>query len=131
MEDEKRDERTALKKEVLEYHAGFCKTFSNPKRLEILCLLKEGAMTVSAITNKLGEPKANVSQHLTVMRMTGILKTRRNGTNVYYGIANKKIIQACSLMQDALVRLMEGVAVFSKQQVIATMKGGKYSDKNN
>ncbi len=131
MEDEERPEWTAVKKEVLEFHAEFCKTFSSPKRLEILCLLKDGEMTVSDIIKKLGVPKANVSQHLNVMRMMGILKGRRDGTNIHYSIANKKITQACTLMQNALAHLMEGVAVISQQKVIATMEGGKYSDKNN
>lgn len=76
-----------MKKEVLEFHAEFCKTFSNPKRIEILNLLKGGEVTVGAIAKKLGVSKANVSQHLTVMRVTRILKTRREGTNVYYRIA--------------------------------------------
>ena len=43
-----------MKKKEVEFHAEFCKTFSSPKRLEILCLLKEGELTVSDITNKLG-----------------------------------------------------------------------------
>jgi DNA-binding transcriptional ArsR family regulator len=65
----------------LEFHAEFCKTFSNPKRLEILNLLKGGEVTVGAVAKKLGVAKANVSQHLTVKRVTRILKTRRDGTN--------------------------------------------------
>jgi len=114
-----------MKKEIHEFHAEFCKTFSNPKRLEIMCLLKEGEMTVSDITKKLGISKANMSQHLTVMRATGILKTRKKGTNIYYGIANKKITQACGLMQDALAHLIAGITEVSKQEVLAAMKGAK------
>ena len=100
-----------MKKEILEFHSEFCKTFSSSKRLEILCMLKEGELTVTDMTKKLGVPKANVSQHLALMRMRGILKTRRDGINIYYMIANKRIAQACSLMQGALVHLMKGVAV--------------------
>lgn len=117
MEDEEWTERIAMKKEILEFHAEFCKTFSNPKRLEILDLLKSGEMTVSALTEKLEVPKANVSQHLTVMRMMRILKTRRKGTNIYYRIANTKITQACSLMQAALAQLMKGVPVVQSRKM--------------
>ena len=97
-----------MKKEILEFHAEFSKTFSSSKRLEMLCLLKEEEMTVTDITRRLRLPKANVSQHLALMRMKGILKARRDGINIYYGIANKRIAQACSLMQDALLQLMKG-----------------------
>jgi ArsR family transcriptional regulator len=131
VEDEEGIKRITMKKEVLEFHAEFCKTFSSAKRLEILCLLKDRELTVSDIVKKIEVPKANVSQHLSVMRMMGILKTRRNGINIYYRIANKEITKACSLMQNALAHLMEGVAVISKQKVIAATKGGKYHDKDN
>lgn len=48
-----------MKKEILQLHADFCKIFSNATRLEILCLLRSGEMTVSELTEKLGIPKAN------------------------------------------------------------------------
>jgi ArsR family transcriptional regulator len=119
VEDEERDERTAMKKKAVEFHAEFCKTFSSPKRLEILCLLKEGEQSVSDITDKLGLSKANVSQHLTLMRMMGILKARREGVNIYYMLANKRLAQACSLMQKALEQLMEGSVRFNKEELVA------------
>jgi DNA-binding transcriptional ArsR family regulator len=97
-----------MKTEVMDFQAQVCKTFSNAKRLEVLNLLKAGEMTVSDITNALRTTKSNTSQHLMVMRMRGILKTRRDGTNVYYRIANEKLISACSLMQEALAQVMDG-----------------------
>ncbi len=123
MEDEEGAERITVRKEILEFHAEFCKTFSNPKRLEILDLLKAGEITVGAITEKIGVSKANVSQHLTIMRMMRILKTRRDGTKIYYRIANEKLTQACSLMQDALAQLMEGVPVVRKQGTVNIKDG--------
>lgn len=109
-------------KRISEFQAAFCKTFSNPKRLEILCLLKDGELTASDITKKLGTSKANASRHLTVMRMAKIMKTRREGANIYYMLANKKLVQACSLMQDALAGLMEGSHGLEKEE-IAAIKG--------
>ena len=108
-----------MKKKVVEFHAEFCKTFSSPKRLEILCLLKDGELTVSDITEKLGISKANVSQHLTLMRRMGILKARREGVKIYCMFANKRLAQACSLMQDALEQLMEGSFRLKKEALVA------------
>jgi ArsR family transcriptional regulator len=113
-----------MTKKISEFHAEFCKTFSNPKRLEILCLLKEGELNISDITQKLGISKVNASQHLTVMRSARILQTRREGTSVYYMLANKKLAQACGLMQDALAQLMEGSLGLEKE-AIAAMKRDK------
>jgi len=95
-----------MKKEMLEFHADFCKTFAHPKRLEILDILKCGEMTFAAIQKKIGASKPYTSQQLSVLRTKGILKTRRDGQDTYYGIANKKISQACTLMQEALAQLL-------------------------
>jgi len=95
------------KKENLEFHAEFFKTFSNSKRLEIFDLLKEGEMTVDALSGRLEIPKTNVSQHLTLMRKMRILRTRRDGRNIYYRIANDKLIAACTLMHEALEQIMK------------------------
>ena len=50
---------------------------------------------------------ANVSQHLAVMRQKGILVTRREGVNVYYRIANPKVIEACDIMREVLIEQLE------------------------
>ncbi|NTU42556.1 MAG: ArsR family transcriptional regulator [Nitrospirales bacterium] len=50
----------------------------------------------------LGIPKANVSQHLSIMKLKGILKSRREGVNIYYRIANQKVVDACALMREVL-----------------------------
>jgi DNA-binding transcriptional ArsR family regulator len=119
-----------MKKEVLEFHADFCKAFSNPKRLAILCLLKSGELTASDIIEKLGVSKVNASQHLALMRRMRILKTRREGTNIYYMLANKKLAQACGLIQDGLGQLMEG-SIGLEKEAIAAMEGDEYSDEDN
>jgi len=100
------------KKEIYEFHAQFCKVFSSPQRLMILECLKAGELTNGDIVKKLGSPKANISQHLTLMKMMRIVKTRREGTNIYFRIANRKLIDACCMMQDALKQLMKNVPDF-------------------
>jgi DNA-binding transcriptional ArsR family regulator len=94
------------KDEFYELHADFCKTFTNPKRIEILDLLRGGELTVTDIQKKIGIEKAHTSLMLNFMRMKNVLKTRRAGTNVYYRIADEKIAHACVAMQDALVGMI-------------------------
>lgn len=122
MEDEEGIEQSAMKKEILEFHAEFCKTFSNPKRLEILDLLILEELTAGEITTKLSLSKTSVYQHLRLMRMVRIVKTRRNGTELYYMLANNKIAGAYRLMQDVLVQLMKG-SVDTAKEAVAAMKG--------
>jgi DNA-binding transcriptional ArsR family regulator len=97
-----------MKKSIFDFQSEVCKTFANPQRLAILDLLKTQELSVGDITRALGKSKANISQHLAVMRLRGIVRTRRDGTNIYYRMANEKLSQACSMMQEALLHMMEG-----------------------
>ncbi len=89
-------------KSLFEMQAEICKTLTNPKRIEILNVLRNEEKTVSQLVGALGVSKANVSQHLAVMRHKGILTTRREGVNIYYRVANPKVIDACTLMKEVL-----------------------------
>jgi DNA-binding transcriptional ArsR family regulator len=93
---------TLTDKTIFEMQAEICKTLTNPKRIEILNALKNEEKTVTELVDALGASKANVSQHLAVMRHRGILTTRREGVNIYYRVANPKVIDACTLMKEVL-----------------------------
>jgi DNA-binding transcriptional ArsR family regulator len=94
-------------KTLFELQSEVCKTLASPKRLEIINALKDGEKTVGELVEILGVPKANVSQHLAVMRHKGILKSRRDGVNIHYKIANPKVVQACGLMREVLTEQMK------------------------
>jgi len=89
-------------KSIFEMQAEICKTLTNPKRIEILNTLGTEEKTVTELVARLGASKANVSQHLAVMRHKGILTTRREGVNIFYRVANPKVIAACTLMKEVL-----------------------------
>lgn len=101
-----------MKKEVFELQAEICKTLANPKRLEIIASLKDGELSVGELVRALGITKANVSQHLAVLRQRRVVKTRRVGVNVYYSIHSPKITAACTLMKSVLMeQLAEGHSI--------------------
>lgn len=105
----------ATMKQVFSMHAEVCKTLANPKRLEIIYALKEGELSVGELVKKLGIPKANISQHLAILRQRRVLVSRREGVNIYYRISNPKIVKACALMREVLTeQLMEEGRVVKK-----------------
>lgn len=89
-------------KEIYEIHADICQCLANPKRLEVINILRDKEMPVTDLADKMGITKANLSQHLAIMRNKGILKSRREGVNIYYSLANPKVIQACDIMREVL-----------------------------
>lgn len=92
-----------MDKRIFEMHAGICTIFSNPKRLEIIDLLRDGEKSVNELSGLMDIPQPNLSQHLTLMRQRGILDARRDGVNIYYNIANPKVIKAFDIMREVLL----------------------------
>ena len=91
-----------MEKEIYELHADICRILSNSKRLEILNTLRDKELSVAELKELTGLAKANLSQHLGVLRQRKIVTTRREGVNIYYRIANLKVIKACDLMREVL-----------------------------
>jgi ArsR family transcriptional regulator len=89
-----------------ELQADICQTLANPKRLQILNLLKSGELSVGAMVAALEIAKPNLSQHLAVMRQKGILATRREGTTIYYRLATPHIVEACRVMRQVLMEAL-------------------------
>jgi DNA-binding transcriptional ArsR family regulator len=74
------------------------KILANPKRLEILNLLREQEMSVEQLVQTLGVAKANVSQHLALLRHAKLVTVRRIGLNGYYNIIDPRIVEPCRIL---------------------------------
>ncbi len=57
-------------------------------RLSVLCHLLDGPMCVQELMAVTGASQSNLSQHLTKMRLMGILTNEKCGQQVYYRIAD-------------------------------------------
>ncbi len=102
---------------IFELHADVCKVFSNAKRLEILNTLRDREMTAGELIEKIGLSKANLSQHMSILKSKGVVLTRREGVNIYYRISNPKITQACDLMREVLLEQFQ-----EKGKIVATLR---------
>ena len=89
-------------KELYKIHAGLCKVFSNPTRLEILNLLRDEELSVTELIAKTKLNQANISQHLSIMKSKGIVISDRKGKNIYYRLTNPKIIKAFDIIREIL-----------------------------
>jgi len=85
-----------------EMHAELCKVFTSPTRIHILMLLREKERSVRELSEEVGLPQPNVSQHLGVMRARGILTVRKEGTTAYYRVSNPKVLKAFDIIREVL-----------------------------
>ena len=83
-------------------HSDLCKTLANAKRQMILNALRDGESTVTEIRERTSIPQATLSQHLAILRSSGVVRTRRDGNHIYYTITNPKIIQAFDLITEVM-----------------------------
>ena len=89
--------------QVFELHSNLHKAMAHPKRLEIIHLLREKTLTVTEIQSMLDLPQANLSQHLQILRTSGVCSCRKLGKKIYYRLAHKNFIKASDLLRDVLV----------------------------
>lgn len=84
--------------------AGLLKLVANEQRLLLLCRLREGEASVGELVGLCNLSQSSVSQHLGKMREGGVLKTRRDGTTIFYSLDNPHI---ASLMDFLCARFGE------------------------
>lgn len=73
--------------------ADFLRILSHPVRLQIIELLKNGEKNVGSIVKALGIPQSSLSRHLLNLKEAGILKSRQQGTTIFYDIEDYGIFQ--------------------------------------
>ena len=88
--------------EVYERQAVICKAFANPTRLHLIEMLTRGERWASELQQGLGISKANLSQHLAILRSAGVVSTRREGKQLHCGIAMPEVKQATTVLRNML-----------------------------
>ncbi|HYA37456.1 MAG TPA: metalloregulator ArsR/SmtB family transcription factor [Candidatus Methylomirabilis sp.] len=85
--------RQSLKKQLYSQIARIGKAACHGHRLELLEYLAQGERTVDALAKLTGLSVANASQHLRVMRHSGLVTARKEGLYVYYRLADDEVIR--------------------------------------
>lgn len=65
---------------------GLLKALANPNRLQILCVLGEGEVSVGALNERIRLSQSALSQHLALLRKDGLVAARRESQTIYYRI---------------------------------------------
>ena len=87
--------------------AELCKSLGEPKRLMIIRELRNGAKSVSQLATSLNLKQCTTSQHLALLRKTGVLAAHREGNTVYYSLITPKIADACDSIRDIIIEKLK------------------------
>lgn len=79
---------------------GCLKVLANPDRLKILCVLVDGELNVQQIEDCTDIHQPSLSQQLTVLRNNHMVKTRRDGKQIFYSVADEKVLKLMQTLYE-------------------------------
>jgi DNA-binding transcriptional ArsR family regulator len=89
---------------VHEVKANLFRVLGHPARVRILEILRDGERSVGALQLALGLDSGGTSQHLAALRRIGLVQSRREGTSVFYRVADKRVFDLLGAGQDIISR---------------------------
>lgn len=111
--------------EIFESTARYFSVLGEPTRLKILHVICQGEKCVSDIIQATELAQANVSRHLGLMYQAGMLSRRREGTLVFYRVADALLLELCrSVSAQVNFRLAQNqpAAAFSSQTALGAKR---------
>lgn len=96
-----------LPPEALDQVASYFQALSEPTRLQILNLLRQGERNVGELAQACGYTSANVSRHLSLLMQHGLVEREARGTSVYYRIADDSVYALCDLVCGSIARQLD------------------------
>src|ERR687891_133620 len=95
--------------------ASVAQALGSGRRAEIVDLLAQGERSVDEIAHEIDQSVANTSQHLQVLARSGLLRSRREGTRIFYRLARDRVGELWAAVRDVAVRHVAEVGVLADE----------------
>ena len=89
-----------VKDELYGHFSRIGKAVAHPKRIELLDLLCQGERSVEVLAGRAAMSVVNCSAHLRVLRESRLVTTRREGTRVFYRLADDSVCTFFGVLRD-------------------------------
>lgn len=76
------------------------KAMAHTTRLQAVCHIGHGELSVQELEHLLGTTQSNISQHLCKLKDRNILQTRKQGNQVFYKVKSERILKLTELLQE-------------------------------
>ena len=80
---------------------------AHPKRLEMIHYLGERQHTAGELTELTGLSKANVSQHMNILKARGLVHCDKCGTFCHYRLTSPKVLETCEIVRQLILEQMD------------------------
>jgi ArsR family transcriptional regulator len=97
--------------------AEFFRMLGHPVRIRVLELLQDGPMPVRELLAEIEVEPASLSQQLAVLRRSGIVTSRREGSTVVYALASGDVADLMGAARRILTEMLAG-----KNELLAELR---------
>lgn len=91
---------------LLEFKARIFKTIGDPNRLKILEILRNGENCQCEIIPLIEQSQPTVSRHLKLLEEAGLIKSRKEGTRVFYTVVDPDIFNLLDTIDEDMIELI-------------------------
>lgn len=95
---------TDAKAALFDALASVAQALGSGRRAEIVDVLAQGERSVEEIASEISQSVANTSQHLRLLARAGLVRSRRDGTRVFYRLASDRVGELWTAVRDVAVR---------------------------
>ena len=81
----------------------FCKALCDSTRQKILEMLREREMCVGEIADAFHLSQPTISHHLNILKIANVVKSRKEGKQVYYSLNQDNIQECCGLLMAKFI----------------------------
>jgi len=106
--------RGAAKVALFDAFALVAQALGSGRRAEIVDLLAQGERSVEEIATEISQSTANTSHHLRLLAKAGLVRSRREGTRVFYRLASNRVGELWVAVRDVAAQHVAEVAVLAE-----------------
>jgi rhodanese-related sulfurtransferase/DNA-binding transcriptional ArsR family regulator len=92
------------KRALFDAFASVAQALGQGRRAEIVDVLAQGERSVEDLAGEIGQSVANTSHHLQVLARAGLVRQRRAGTRIYYGVASERVVDLWAAVREVAER---------------------------
>jgi len=104
----------SVKAALFDAQASVAQALGSGRRAEIVDVLAQGERSVEELANEISQSVANTSQHLQVLARAGLVRSRRQGTRIFYRLASERVSELWAAVRDVAVRHVAEVGVLAE-----------------
>jgi rhodanese-related sulfurtransferase len=105
----------SAKAALFDAQASVAQALGSGRRAEIVDVLAQGERSVDEIATEIAHSVANTSQHLQLLARVGLVRSRREGTRVYYRLASDRVGELWAAVRDVAARHVAEVSVLAEE----------------